>query len=289
MSAEPQPRVQLLRFALEGERVRKAAKVLEQESPRLAAALKRAIPFLSRRNVPLTLAYTRPTHIVDLLEGIPRPIHMTHFVTAPGRARGALFLDAGAIAMFLDGVLGGNGQLLPVLNPGGLSAPQTALVAGLASGIVRAFSETLAATIGLTLECRPADVEDATAESAPIACVLEFGIETNVGRVILLLPKEVLLGSTGDSDSPATQGSDPRISSVLENVEIVLVAELGRLRMRVGEVMRLKVGDMLRLEVPVHGLVSIRADDHVLLSGRPTTNGGRIALKIAASAPERSP
>jgi flagellar motor switch protein FliM len=287
MTPEPAPRVQLLRFALEGERVRKAAKVLEQESPRLAAALKRAIPFLSRRSVPVTLAYTRVTPIADLLEGIPRPIHATHLVTTPGSARGALLLDAGAIGMFLDGVLGGSGESIPVLNAAGLSAPQTALIAGLASGVVRAFSNALSATIGLKLECRAADLDEATAESAPIACVLEFGAEANVGRVILLLPKEALLAHADDSASPAAHGTDPRISAILENAEIVLVAELGRLRMRVGEVAKLKVGDMLRLDVAVHGTVSVRADQHVIFQGRPTTSAGRIALKITVPSAER--
>jgi flagellar motor switch protein FliM len=279
-TGDPQ-RVQLLRFALEGERVRKAAKLLEHESPRLAAALKRAIPFLSRRGVPITLAYARATPIADLLEGVPRPIHATHLITTPHSARGALLLDAGAIAMFLDGVLGGDGQTVPVLSPSGLTGPQAALISRLSGGIVRAFSETLSTAMGLRLECRSADVDEATAESAPIACVLEFGAEDRVGRVMLLLPKEVLLAYADKSEPPPGPDFGSRIAALLQDVEIDLVAELARVRMRVGDVSRLKVGDTLRLDVPVSGWVSVRADERELLRGRPTTSGGRIAVKIS--------
>ncbi len=288
MSAD-QPRVQVLRFALEGERVRKAAKVLERESPRLAAALKRAIPFLSRRGVPVSLAYTRATPIAELLETLPRPLHATHIVSNPGSQRGILLLDAGAIGLFLDGVLGGRGQDIPVLNPEGLSAPQTALVSGLATGIVRAFSDALVGSIGLRLEHAPTDVDEALAEGAPIACVLEFGAEDRIGRVVLLLPKEVLLVGADDPKSHDGDAPDPRIAAVLEGVEIDVIAELGRMRIRVGELGALRVGDTLRLDVPVSGTVSIRANDQILMTGRPTTAGGRIAIKIAGLAVDVRP
>jgi flagellar motor switch protein FliM len=275
-------RAQVLRFALEGERVRKAAKVLERESPRLAAALRRAVPFLARRGVAVTLSYTRATPVAELLESLPRPIHATPIFSVPGGVHGALLLDAGAIAMFLDGVLGGHGEDVPVLSPQGLSAPQTALMAGLTAGIARAFSDALVGSLGVRFECRAVSADDGLSESTPIACVLEFGSEAQVGRVALLLPKEILLPLADDSAALPIGGADPRVVGVLEGVEIELIAELGRMQLRVGDLGALRVGDTLRLDVPVSGTVSVRANQHVLLRGRPTTSGGRIAIEIAA-------
>jgi flagellar motor switch protein FliM len=273
-----EPASQLLRFALEGERTRKAIAVFERESVRLAAALRRAVPFLSRRGLPVTLLYARAMPASELLDSVQAPFHVTHLVASPGGARGALLLDAGAIAMFLDGVLGGNGQSIPALDPTGLTSPQTALISGLGIGIVRAFSEALWATISVKLEARPASFEESKSDSGPIACVLEFGPPEQPGRAMLLLPKEVLLADPG---SPTAVPVDPRITSVLEGVELDLVAELGRLRMRVWDVAALKVGDTLRLDVPVGALVTVRANERELLRGRPTTAGGHIAVRIA--------
>jgi flagellar motor switch protein FliM len=280
MTSDAVTRSPLLRFALEGDRVRKAATVLEKESPRLVAALRRAIPFLSRRGVSITLCQTEAMPIADLLEGLARPIHASHFVTLPGSAAGALLLDAGAVALFLDGVLGGDGKSLPTLNPSGLSAPQSALVGGLAGNILRAFSGALQASIGLGLEARSASVEPAPVESAPIVCVLEIGEGPQAGRLALLLAKEPLLTDSASPDSSPNPPIDPRIASVLAEVELLLIAELGRVPMRVGDIAALKVGDTLRLDVPVSGLVSIRANGSELMRGRPTTSAGRIAVKI---------
>jgi flagellar motor switch protein FliM len=279
--AEPPEPVKLLRFALEGERVRRAAQVLERESPRLASALRRALPFLGRRNVPITLLYSRAVPIAELLESLSRPIHATQLVITPGGGGGAILFDAGAIGMFLDGVLGGDGSSLPELPPSGLTAAQTALVTGLATGIVRTLSDSLAGSLGMSLACRSTEIHDATVASAPIACVLELGGEGAVGRVAVLLAKEPLLAACPEADAHTT-AADPRVASVLEGVELDLVAELGSLRLSLRDVARLRVGDTLRLDAAVGATVSVRADGRELFRGLPTTSGGRIALKLAS-------
>ena len=279
MTDESAPGTHLLRFALEGERVKRAAAIFERESPRLGVALRRAVPFLGRRGVPVTLSYARTVPVAELLEGLPRPIHVTHLVPSPGGARGAMLLDAGAIAMFLEGVLGGDGRVLPELNPAGLSAPQAALMSGLATAIVKGFSDALWPSLGVRLECRAPETEEATAEAAPVACVLEFGAET-VGRAILLLPKEILLATSSQPEPASPPPADPCIVAVLAGVELTLVAELGRMQMKLRDLTNLKVGDTINLNVPVSGTVSVRANGRELLRGRPTTSGGQIAVKI---------
>jgi flagellar motor switch protein FliM len=277
---EPAPPVKLLRFALEGERVRRAAQVLERESPRLASALRRALPFLARRNVPIALLYSRAVPVAELLETMARPIHATQLIVGPGGGGGAILFDAGAIGMFLDGVLGGDGSHIPELPSSGLTAAQTALVSGLAMGIVRTLSNSLTTSLGMSLACRSTEIQDATVASAPIVCVLELGSEDAVGRVAVLLAKEPLLAAWPEAET-SPLAADPRVVSVLEDVELDLVAELGSLRLRLGDVARLEVGDTLRLDAAVGATVSVRADGRELFRGLPTTSGGRIALKIS--------
>ena len=215
----------------------------------------------------------------DLLESLTRPVHITHLVVTPGHAVGALLIDAGASALFLDGVLGGDGQSLPELNPAGLSGPQAALIMGLAGNIVRAFSSTLQASLGLQLEPRTG-ADEGHVESAPIVCVLELGEGDRIGHVALVLPREPLVAELGSCEAPTPVTDNPRIAAVLQDVELQLIVELGRVPLRVGRLASLKVGDTLRLDVPVSGLVSVRADGHELMRGRPTSTGGRIAVKI---------
>jgi flagellar motor switch protein FliM len=271
----------LLRFALEGQRVRKASAVLERIGPKLASALRRAVPFLSRRGVAVEISQVRAMPLEDLLASLAKPTHTTHFVTQPGLSPGALILDAGATSLFLDGVLGGDGASLPALNPAGLSGPQTALVSGLAANILRGFSGALQTALGLTLEPKPPSEGSGHSEGAPVVCILELG--DGAGRIALVVGRDPLLTEQADGEEASGPEDNPRIAAVLADVELLLVVELGRVPMRVGQLAALRVGDTLKLDVPVNGLVSVRSDGHELMRGRPTSSGGRIAVNIIPS------
>jgi flagellar motor switch protein FliM len=269
---------QLLRFALEGERVRKAATSLEQASPLLASAIRRSMPFLAKRGAQVALCFARALPLGEIVGDLARPIHATHLVSASG-AHGALILDAGAIAMVLDGVLGGDGKSPPKLNPEGLSPPQVALIARVIDGAVRSLSDVLSKKFGFELKAAPPDGDVASSEGAPIACSFELGSGETIGKVVLLIAKEALVGA-GDDHVAAPSARDAGVASVLEEVELELVVELARIRLSLGHLAALKVGDTIRLDVPVGGAVDVRADGHVVLRGQPTTNAGQIAVRI---------
>lgn len=270
----------LLRFALEGARVRKAASALEQVSPQLASAVRRSMPFLASRGEAVTLGFARAMPLGDLLADLQRPFHATRLTISPGAAHGALVVDGGAIATILDGVLGGDGANPPTLNEAGLTAPQVALVARVVDGMVRSLSEVLTKKFGLSLRAVPPDSDDAMAEGAPVACSLEIAGGARPGRAVLLLAKEALLARSEARENPAS-AEDPRVAAVLAGVEVELVAELARMRLPLGQLSRLQVGDTLRLDVPVGGTVPVRVDGQVLLRGQPTTHAGQIAIRIA--------
>jgi flagellar motor switch protein FliM len=268
----------LLRFAAEGERVRRATSALEQASPLLASALRRAMPFLSARGATVNLLFSRVSSIGELVADLPRPIHATRLVLGRGGA-GAVVMDAGAISTVLDGVLGGDGRSPPRLEGSDLTSAQVALVARIVEDIVRAFSDVLDRKFGITLRAIAPDADDVATEDAPVACSFELGGGSEVGRVALLLPKEALVAAA-DARPNRPQKADPRVLAVVEQVELEIVAELARVKMTLGQLSRLKVGDVIRLETPVGGKVVVRADGRVLLRGHPTTSGGQIAVRV---------
>lgn len=266
-----------LRFATEGEPIRRAAAVLEREQTRLAMALRRALPFLTRRDVPVVMEWTRVISMAELLLNLPRPIHVLHLTVEPGGSPGALVFDAAALARILDGVLGGDGRILPTLNPAGLSAPQGALVARAVDGVVRAINEVLSARADVRIESAVGRPEIEGGEGTPIVSSFLVGTDES-GRVALVLPKDALLAQA--PLVPAAKSPDQRVTAALHDIDIELVIELTRLPMKLSAVMALKVGDTIPLEAPVSGTVSIRADDKPIFQGRPTTASGRIAVRI---------
>jgi flagellar motor switch protein FliM len=239
------------------------------------------MPFLAAQNASVTLNFARAMPVGDLLAELGRPLHATQVVLAPGRAKGAVVLDAGAIAIVLDGVLGGDGKSPPRLDAEGLSAAQRALVTRVIDSIVRAYGDVLQKKFGFSLQASPADAEDATTEGAPVTCSLEVSTGGHSGHVVLLLAKEALL-TASDPVEQRPRRPDPRVVAVVEGVELEVVAELARVNIALGRLAGLRKGDVIRLETPVGGTVSVRADGHVLLRGHPTTSGGQIAIRVVA-------
>ncbi|MFO0630450.1 MAG: FliM/FliN family flagellar motor switch protein [Polyangiales bacterium] len=272
-----------LAFAMDGDRVRRAASVLEKERGRLESALRRAVPFLARRGIPVTLGYARAMPLSAVLQDIEAPIHVTRLAVQPGDGRGAMVFDAGVLALLLDGVLGGDGSSTPKLESEGLTPPQFAVVQGVVTTILRALGETLYSRLGIRLDPLPGTGANAEAggEGVPVACALDLSTREGerIGRVVLLLPKESLLHVTGGAEQGAAPKSDPRIVAALDDVELEVIVELTRLRMSLGDVTELRVGDTIPLDVPVDGEVTVRTADRVLMRGRPTTVGGRIAVR----------
>lgn len=268
-----------LRFALEGDAVRRAAAVIERESTRLATALRRSLPFLARREIPITLAWARAMPTGDLLRDLPRPFHISRLSVEPGDAPGALVLDASALGLVLDGVLGGDGRTLPTLNPAGLTSPQTALVTRIIDSLTAAIGEVLAsrADVRIKLVAERAEVDGG--DGAPLVCAFELGVDGSSGRVFLLLPKAAL--ATGASGEAArADPHDTRIQRALDGVDIELVVELARIPMKLRRLLSLRVGDTLSLDAVVGAPVNVFADERLLFRARPTTQSGRIAVRI---------
>jgi len=278
MNALPPGTTGPLSFALEGDGIRRAAAIFDRESVRLATALRRALPFLARRNVPIVLSWARAIPVSELLSSLTRPIFITHLMVDPGSAPGALVLDAGALSLVLDGVLGGDGRSLPPLSASGLTAPQNALIARTLEGIVLAVGEVLLARMGVRIERAEEQTEESEAgDGMSIVCAFTLG--DDLGKLMLVFPKTAL-GVKAISETLNANDHDPRVLRALDGVDIELVVELTRLRLTLDGLLNLKVGDTLPLDVPVGATVSVRADERVLFRGTPTAVAGRIAVRI---------
>lgn len=271
-------RARALDFAMEGERVRRAATTLERVSKRFVASLRRAVPFLARRGMTLSCTSPRPVPVDQIFDGLTGPVHVTPFIARPVEAKGALVLDEGAISLFIDGILGGEGTAPPKLGKS-LTNPQRALIGRLTAGAMRAFSEVFGSELESSLEVREGADGAPYVDSVPIAFDFEIASGAHRGRIVFLVEKEALLARSEVIEAAPTT-CDPEVASTLRNVELELVAELGRVRMTLHDVAQLAVGDMLNLSARVDGQVRVHTSGNVVFSGHPTTSAGQIAIRI---------
>lgn len=255
----------------------RATAELDVRSATLAAALRRAVPFLFRGGHPVTADAAEATTLAALEEELGTPRHVLPLRIEPDGVAAALLCDAAAVAFLLDGALGGDGSSPPTLTPEGLTGPQRALLQRVIAGIVPGFSATLEAGLGLTLR-RPTPPDEPLPKDVT-ALRFRLGEGGVGGCVALALGRQAMLAAA--SPARRSSASDPILTAALGAVEIEIVVELGRLRLTLGEVASLRVGDVLGLPTPVGSAVNVRTDGRMLFRGHPTTSGTHVAVRVS--------
>jgi flagellar motor switch protein FliM len=267
----------LLKLGMSGDRARRACDRLTAEQRGLEGAVRRALPYLVRRKVAVTAEPAAPALHADAVSGLARPFHVTALrVGVGGRSAGALILDGNAIASGLDGMLGsGNGEP-PQLDPAGLSAAQAALAARLARGLVAAFDEVLRRA-GSALAIATEAASDP--QGALVVCSVRIGEGESAGHIVILLPAAAI-EVHGRVDEASPQKIDPKTHAAMNEVELEVVAELGRVRLPLARLASLRVGDMIRLPLPVDAPLRLHVGGHSLFEGKPTIRGSQIAVEV---------
>lgn len=273
---------QLEALAVPGGRGRAArARMTDVASP-LAAALRRAVPFLSRRRVAVIAKAARCLSFAELAADATIA-HVSTFVvrTAGGGSpstaamRGLVLFDDVALARILDGVLGGDGSA----STSGVAptSAQSALASRVTGSMLRAFGDVLASRLSLAIEPTPSkDVEAGAAVVLPLA--MDGG-----GTVLLALPLSAI---ARDEDAAEPQQVDSGIAAAMTDVELDVIAELGKVRLPLEAIAQLAVGDVLRLSLPLDERARICAGGATLFHGRPTASGHVVAVAIERAASE---
>lgn len=265
--------------------LRGAMQAMAHVAQRFARAAKRTLPFLVKRRarvVPEGVA------IVDL--GADRvvsegPIYELILGTPGGPAWGLMTLNADALGVVLEGVLGGgdSGGASGLGNE--LTLAQTALVGRITRALVKDFAEAVRAEVGieLTLElahsvARGDEREASFPDGLSVDCLFE-GIPGGA-RISIAIGAEALESAARDNDAPSAQTGDPRMAEAVCDVPIEVTAELGSVRLGLRRVLSLQVGQVLRLETAVDDPVSIRVGGVAKFIGVPVISRGQLAVEI---------
>ncbi len=290
-----------------------ALETMRRTGDPLALALRRAVPFLTRRGVGIKPGAPYVMNSNELESQLTAPVYLANLASEPGGARAAICLDSHAISFLLEGSLGGDGSDPPKLNPKGLTAPQLAFMDRVFTNVMKCCAETIERSIGLSVKNLPRAQGQKSAGATLVVLPLNFVDEAALdddddedvfgpegtdeapesdgeaepsssasrGRMLIGLSKNALNRARAAHDRrQRTQPIDDRVAATIREVDVDVVAELGRLPLTIGKLMALKVGDTLRLDVPVNGHIILRIDEVILFRGQPTTTGTQLAIQI---------
>ncbi|MDB4947091.1 MAG: hypothetical protein JWP97_6625 [Labilithrix sp.] len=260
----------LAQLGTSGERSRRAQGNLDRASGELASSLRRVLPFLSRKRVAVIAGPARSALFAELPESIPNLAFTVPFVAGPTRAPGVLALDAMAVHRVLDGVLGGGDPDPDNVARTELSSAQTALASRVVETILKAFAEALKTRLGLTIELAPG----AGLTTAGVGAVCTLTIAGG-GIVAIAVPLSVL-----DESPAAKASSDGAMAAAMVDVEVDVVAELGKVKIPLTALASLQVGDVVQLTLGLDECARICAGGAEIFRGKPKSNGGSIGIEI---------
>lgn len=258
-------------LAQPGGRGRAACAKAAEAGPELALALKRALPFLARKRLSIRPERTRCSTFADLAAD-SAIVYSQAWTDKSLHARGLVFFDEAGLARVLDGVLGG-GDATTLPSPK-LTSAQTALATRVTTSILRAFADALLSKLSLTIEPSASKEID-----AGVAVVLSLAIEGG-GQISIALPIACIRAEE-PSEPPK---DDDGIAAAMMDVDVDIVAELGKVRLSLDAIARLQVGDVVRLSLPLDERARVSAGGAVLFHGRPTASGDVVAVALERTA-----
>lgn len=292
-----------------------AEETLLRAAPALASGVRRGVPFLGRRRAAPIAGVPSTVRASEFGKDLEEPVFVCSLAADPGGSRAMFALDGRAIAFLLEGMLGGDGSEPTRLAKRPLSTPQRAFIDRIAGTIVQGLSSALAKTVGLSLTKLPERVNERSSDGVLVQLPIEFhdvapkaeekkefslddfdapslngadgepppeegGPKETLGTVVIAVSKNALNVARSGNQEKRPKRSDPRVEATLRQVEVDVVAELGRVRLSLSKVARLKVGDTLRLDVPVNADIDVRVADQLLFKGQPTTMGSQLAIHV---------
>jgi flagellar motor switch protein FliM len=248
---------------------------------------RRSLPFLVKfkgRVVPRPVAIAARDESVEGLSDLPM------YTVALGGAANAwatLTLSAQAIAMVLEGSMGGRGAASPAQMAPQLTVAQRALVARIARSLGKDFATAVKDVGQLELDVAPDDARKEQGQSAKalaglrIVCDVE-GFGAGGAAIILTLGAEAWNDAIREASVHTIVQGDSGISAALPEVPLEIIAELGRISLGLGRVLSLKAGDVIRLPTAVDDAISLRIAGMEKFLAVPITSRGQLAVEIRA-------
>jgi len=257
---------------------------MEAVAVAFARSARRSLPFLTRfkgKILPRPVEMAPRDLAAQGLEDLPS---FTVNLAGAGNAWATLTLTSQAIAMVLEGSLGGRGAPTPGVLGADLTAPQRALI----GRIARSLAGDLGVAIGQVAHLELAVTAEEPRKEGAGKALTGFRVVCDVDGTGVPTALVITIGAKAFDDavreSTAREAAevDPRIGDALPEIELELVAELGRVSLGLRRVLSLKTGDVIRLTTAVDDAVALRIEGAQKFLAAPITSRGQLAVEIRA-------
>ena len=259
--------------------LRSSVSAMDRIAVSFTRAARRSLPFLGRCRA--RIASTPVMLLPPISEG--GPSFSVPLTGADGSKLAAVTLDANAIAVTVEGALGGSVLQSSLPAAAELSAAQRALLMRIGGSLALDLADAIRTEVGLETTPAPGEPshgaqDSGTADSLFVACEIE-GLPV-LATIILQASAEAIEAAARLQDCAPLGQVDPRVAQALLEVPVEVRAELGRVSLGLGAILALRPGDVIRLNSAPDDSVPVFAAGVHKLDGAPITSRGQLAIEI---------
>jgi flagellar motor switch protein FliM len=269
-------------------RLRGAMQAMARVAANFARSARRSMPFLVKRRSRLVPGAVVFVDLNPEARAVASPVYEVVFEEPDGPARASLFFSTDAVAVMLEGALGGAGASTGSSGLGSaLSVAQSALVTRIVKQLTDDFILAVKAEVGVEVRVQSAraiamgdDREAGFGDGLGVDCLFD-GLGPNT-KIVLAMGAEALEAAIKDKESEDPALGDPRFAEALCEVPIEVVAELGRVSLGLRRLLTLQPGQILRLSTAVDDAAVVRVAGVTKFTGSPVISRGQLAIQIKA-------
>ena len=269
--------------------LRAALQTMAQIANRFARSARRTLPFMARqrtRLVPQGVNIVSPMEADAQSAGGPSFEVILESDDVPAWA--SLTINTSALRLILEGSLGARSPGTGMLGTE-LTLAQRALVARVARSLADDLANAVRDDVGIKLSIvsshgRTADeVSDAPeSDGLRVDCVFEEIAEEPKITVAVAVSALESVSKRNEAEMPLT--GDPRIYEAIKEVPVEVVAELGRIKVGLRELLTWHTGLVLRLSTAIDDPILLRVSGITKFSGRPVISRGQLSIEIKGRA-----
>jgi len=269
--------------------LRAALHTMSQIAGRFARSARRTLPFMVRqrtRLVPQGVNIVNPAEDDSQGEGGPSFEVILESDEIPAWA--SLTINTSALRLILEGSLGASTPGSGLLGTE-LTLAQRALVARVARSLAEDLANAVRDDVGIRLSVvsshgRSADEisELPQTDGLRVDCIFEDIAEDP--RISVAVSIGTLESVTRADEEELPTAGDPRMAEAVKEVPIEVVAELGRLKIGLRNLLAWKAGQVIRLTTATDDPVELRIAGVTKFVGRPVVSRGQLAIEIRGRA-----
>ena len=265
--------------------LRAAMTAMDRIGASFARYARRSMPFLTRHHARIVAT---PVQIASMATDAENPLptgptYVMRLGTKDGHAWATITLNSDAIALTLEGALGGSaGAALVQMTASDLTPAQRALISRIGQSLASDLCTAVREETKLSMAVLPPDApapQGPAIDSLEVVCQFE-GLQVPATMTISASAEALEAAAREQANPGEGAPGDPRFLEAMQEVPLEVVAELGRVSMGLKKVLTFRVGDVLRLHTATDDPVSVRVGGVEKFVGMPILSRGQLAIEI---------